>query len=309
VFRKSSVYGYQRQFSEGKYMSRISIIGSGRVGFNIGNGFDQLGHQVIFNDTDKKIVVGLTELGYRATVDLEFVVSQSEITFICVPTSSKCGGLSNVISLMKNLARVLKEKQDYHLIVIKSTVVPATTEQILIPLMLDSGRKLGDEIGICVNPDFGTEIADTWTKEPEFQRNFFSQDRIVIGQYDTRSGNALEQLYQPLLKPVFKVNLRTAEMIKCVANCLLATKISFWNEIFLICQNLAVDSQQVADIVTIDPRIGRYGAVHGKAFGGKCLPNDLKAFINCSQQHQSPVLLEAVDRINGYMANNYGVRE
>jgi UDPglucose 6-dehydrogenase len=131
----------------------------------------------------------------------------------------------------------------------------------------------------------------------------------VIGEYDGRSGDALERLYQPLGKPVFRVSLETAEMVKYASNCMLATKISYWNEIFLICRAINLDSSIVAEIVSLDPRIGRYGTVHGKAFGGKCLPKDLKAFISFAKRHHTPRLLMAVDRVNELMKERYGVRE
>ena len=98
-------------------------------------------------------------------------------------------------------------------------------------------------------------------------------------------------------------------MIKYAPNCTLATKISFWNEILLICQKLDIDSQQVADIAALDSRIGKYGSVHGEAFGGKCLPKDLEAFVSFAQDYHNPPLLAAVKQINDYMAQNYGVRE
>ncbi|MGB7533657.1 MAG: hypothetical protein WA977_11880 [Halobacteriota archaeon] len=98
-------------------------------------------------------------------------------------------------------------------------------------------------------------------------------------------------------------------MIKYASNCMLATKISYWNEIFLICKELGIDSQEVANIVGLDPRIGKYGTVHGKAFGGKCLPKDLKAFISFAEKYHKTKLLKAVDDINEEMKEKYGVRE
>ena len=108
---------------------------------------------------------------------------------------------------------------------------------------------------------------------------------------------------------MFRVGLKTAEMVKYASNCMLATKISYWNEIFLICQKVGIDSQKVADIVGLDPRIRMYGTVHGKAFGGKCLSNDLKSFIEFAEKHQEVRLLKAIDDINEDMIGEYGVRE
>lgn len=126
---------------------------------------------------------------------------------------------------------------------------------------------------------------------------------------DKKSGDVLEEIYKPLNKPIFRTNLKTAETIKYASNCMLATKISYWNEIFLICKELGIDSQEVANIVGLDPRIGKYGTVHGKAFGGKCLPKDLKAFIAFAEEYHELKLLKGADDINEEMRKKYGLRE
>lgn len=291
-------------------MNRISIIGSGSVGKVVGMGFEQLGNPVIFHDIDERQVEHLKKGGHKATSDLKHATINSNVSFVCVPTPSHGSiDLSQVISAVEGLADAVRDKPDYHLVVIKSTVLPTTTERIIIPLLAESGKKLGEEIGVCFNPEFLTEIASTWTDDEQYNRGFLTEDRIVIGEYDRKSGDILEQLYKPVGKPIFRTDLKTAEMIKYAANCMLATKISFWNEVFLICQKLGVDSQQVASIVALDPRIGKYGTVHGKAFGGKCLPKDLEAFISFAKDYHNPALSAAVKQINDYMAKTYGVRE
>jgi len=273
-------------------------------------GFEQLGNYVIFYDIDERKVEDLEKAGHKATSDLEYAINNSFVSFVCVPTPFRgCIDLSQVTSAVRGITHALKGKLDYHLVAIKSTVLPTITERIVIPLLAESGKKLGEEIGVCVNPEFLTEIASTWTDDKHYHKGFFTEDRIVIGEYDKKSGDILEQFYKPVGRPIFRTDLKTAEMIKCAANCMLATKISFWNEVFLICQKLGIDSQQVANIATLDPRIGKYGAVHSKAFGGKCLPKDLEAFISFVKGYHNPVLLTAVKQINDYMAKNYGVRE
>jgi UDPglucose 6-dehydrogenase len=291
-------------------MNNISIIGAGVIGLAVGKGFKQLGNHVIFYDVDKSLVQQLEKAGYSATADLKYAVVNSTISFICVPTPTQDSmDISQVKSAIKDLSRLLKDKSSYHLVVMKSTILPTYTERIIIPLLAKSGKKLGEEIGVCVNPEFLTEIASTWTDDKQYCRDFFTEDRIVIGEYDRKSGDILEQLYKPIGRPVFRTDLETAAMIKYASNCMLATKISFWNEIFLICQELKVDSRKVAKLVALDPRIGRYGTVHGKAFGGKCLPKDLAAFAAFTAEYHKPVLLTAVKQINEYMATHYGIRE
>jgi UDPglucose 6-dehydrogenase len=286
-------------------MATVGIVGSGFVGTAVGSGFARLGYRVIFYDVVDKGLPNFTR-------DLGYLVENSDVSFICVPTPTKRGGidLSYLREAVKGVGRSLASRAGYHVVAVKSTVLPGTTRSVVIPLLEKySGKVVGEGFGVCANPEFITEIEHTWTGDERYRRDFFTEDRVVIGEYDGRSGDALERLYQPLGKPVFRVSLETAEMVKYASNCMLATKISYWNEIFLICRAINLDSSKVAEIVSLDPRIGRYGTVHGKAFGGKCLPKDLKAFISFAKRHHTPRLLMAVDRVNELMKERYGVRE
>ena len=294
-------------------MAKIGILGSGTVGAAVGIGFEKLGNKVIFYDIDGKRVHELREIGLSADVDLGNVVRESDVSFVCVPTPTEGGkiDLSPVKSVIENLALHLREKSDYHVVVIKSTVVPTTTEKIIVPILeKNSGKKVGGDIGVCVNPEFLTEIHRSWTDENAFARDFFSEERIVIGEFDKRSGDTVQALYETLRVPVFRTDLKTAEMIKYASNCALASRISYWNEIYFICQKLGIDSNFVAQVVGMDKRIGKYGTIHGKAFGGKCLPKDLEAFIGFSEGlGHEPRLLKAVRDINERIKKEKGVRE
>jgi len=283
---------------------KISIIGSGWVGTAIGRGFAEMGYEVIFHDVVDKALPNFTK-------DINYAIENSDVSFICVPTPTTRTGidLSYIKEATKNVGKALANKEGYYLVVIKSTVVPTTTEKAVIPMLEKySGKKAG-EFGVCMNPEFLTEIETSWTDEKGYKKDFFTEDRIVIGECDKKSGDVLEELYEPQNKPIFRTDLKTAEMIKYASNCILATKISYWNEIFLICKELGIDSQVIADIVGLDPRIGKYGTVHGKAFGGKCLPKDLKAFISFADKYHKAKLLKVVDEINEEMKKKHGVRE
>ena len=286
-------------------MTRISIIGSGFVGERVGRGLISLGHDVTYYDIVDKNLPNFTK-------DINYAIENSDVSFICVPTPTSKNreiDLSYIKEAAKNIGNALASRQDYHVVVIKSTVVPTTTENVVTPILEKySGKKAG-EFGVCMNPEFLTEIESSWTENKDYKKDFFTEDRIVIGEYDKRSGDVLEGIYKPLNKPIFRTDLKTAEMIKYASNCVLATKISYWNEVFLICKKLSIDSRRIADIVGLDPRIGKYGTVHGKAFGGKCLPKDLKAFISFAKEYKEARLLEAVDDINEEMKKKYGVRE
>lgn len=293
-------------------MTKISIIGSGVVGTIIGRGFKSLGNELIFYDVSENRVEELRGLGLDATSNMTQAVKRSDISFICVPTPTVRGkiDLSQVWSAARELGKGLRDKRGYHLVVVKSTVVPTTTERVVIPILEgSSGKRAGRDIGVCVNPEFLTEIQKSWTEEKEFKKDFFSEDRIVIGEFDKRSGGHLQRLYRPLKIPIFRTDLKTAEMIKYAANCCLLSRISYWNEIFLICNKMGIDAQRVAEIVAMDKRIGRYGSVLGKAAGGKCLEKDTAAFISSIRGIHKPRLLQAVLDINLYMAKKYGRRE
>jgi len=294
-------------------MAKISILGSGVVGTIVGKGFKELGNEVIFYDVDEKRVQELRNSGFDATTDLSHVVRESDISFVCVPTPTKDRkiDLTHIKSVTENLARCLKEKHDYHVVVVKSTVLPTTTEEVVIPLLEEhSGKKVGPDIGACVNPEFLTEIHRSWTDNESYARDFSSEERVVIGEFDKRSGDVLQALYEPLKVPIIRTDLKTAEMIKYACNCALASRISYWNEIYYICQRLGIDSNLVAQVAGMDKRIGKYGTIHGKAFGGKCLPKDLDAFINFAEGvGYDPKLLKAVAEINERIKAERGVRE
>ena len=294
-------------------MTEICILGSGVVGTCVGRGLLQLNHQVKFHDISEERVHELRRDGLTATSSLENAIKDSEVSIVCVPTPTVGRGidLSSLESLVRGLASSLREKAGYHLVVVKSTVVPTTTERIVIPVLeRDSRRKVGDQIGVCVNPEFMTEIHGSWTTDRSFARGFFDEPVIVVGESDKTAGEKLAKLYEPLGRPIIRTNIVTGEMIKYAFNCALATKISYWNEIYYICKLLGIDSETVARTASMDPRIGTYGTIHGKAFGGKCLPKDLRAFVRfVTDLGYDPKLLKAVEEINERIGADRGVRE
>lgn len=286
---------------------KISIIGSGFVGEKVGRGFSTLGQDVIFHDINNEVLSKLDK-EFETSSDLEYTIKNTSISFICVPTPYNNGFDSKYIeSALRDVSKVLKHKDDYHLVVIKSTVPPTMTRQVFLPI-LNENTEVGERVGLCMNPEFMTQHAESWTDDQKFSRNFNNEDRIVIGEFDKKSGDTLQKLYEPLKLPIFRTDLDTSEMIKYASNCMLATKISFWNQIFLICNKLGIDSDMVAEISSLDPRIGTYGIVHGKAFGGACLEKDLKSFIEFADEFADESLLQAVNKINEEMKKNFGIR-
>jgi UDPglucose 6-dehydrogenase len=294
-------------------MTRISILGSGVVGTVVGLGLIKLGNEVVFCDVERKRIEMLRDMGLTATSTLKDAITASKVSFICVPTPVTSEGmdLSFVENVVRDLAQSLKGKRGYYLVVVKSTVVPKTTENAVIPLLEEiSGKRVGGQVGVCVNPEFLTESQSTWTESEEFSRGFFNEDRVVIGESDAKAGDFLETIYRGLNTPIIRTDLRTAEFIKFACNCALANRISYWNEMFYICQSLRIDSKVVAQTAAMDKRIGKYGTVHGKAFGGKCLPKDLRAIIKFSENlGYEPKLLKAAEEVNERIRADRGVRE
>lgn len=297
-------------------MVSISVIGSGYVGTNTGKRLKELGNTVIFYDIDENRIDQLKQEGYNATTDLDQAVKNSDISFVAVPTPTNGEiNLDYLKNAVTSLAKSLKDKTQYHIVVIKSTVVPTTTELVVKPIIEKvSGKKCGIDFGLCVNPEFIIEF-NTTTLDPElkkwYEENLPSspqEDKIVIGEFDKKSGDILENIFKPLNVPIFRTDPKTAEMIKYASNCCLSSKLSYWNEIYMICEKYGIDGKFVAKVASNDKRIGKYGIVCGHAFGGKCLPKDLQAFISHVEKsiEFTPKLLRAVRSVNEDIAKEKG---
>ncbi|TRZ80612.1 UDP-glucose/GDP-mannose dehydrogenase family protein [bacterium] len=273
---------------------KVSIIGAGVVGQATGMGLAHHGNAVLFNDIDKNKVASLKNKGYRVTDQILEVVHDSDIIFICVPTpnNDNCIDLTSVNSSIEILAQGLKKTKKYVVLVFRSTVLPQTTRTILIPaLEKRSGLKAGKDFGVCMNPEF--------LREHSSLNDFLNPSRVVIGEFDKKSGDVLENLYSTFNCSIIRTDLDTAEMIKYAANLYLASKISFFNELFMICSELGLDPQKVSETVSLDPRIGKYGICGGTPFGGKCFPKDLSAFLTFAKSRGlSHRILEAVKDVN-----------
>jgi UDPglucose 6-dehydrogenase len=235
----------------------------------------------------------------RCVTQTEKAVIGSDITFVSVGTPSlRSGGidLKFVRAAAKDIGRALREKSGYHLVVITSTVTPGTTESIVQPIVEEhSGKRLGEHLGFCMNPEF--------LREGNAIHDVFHPHLVVIGECDRRSGDQLERFYQTFFDekiPLMRVNPKTAELIKYANNAFLATKISFVNTIANICGKLPdVDVVTVAKAIGSDPRIGPHFLKAGVGFGGSCLPKDLRALINFARKHcYGAALLKAVSEVN-----------
>lgn len=268
---------------------RISVIGCGRVGLVVAAGFAKLGNKVTAVDISEEIVRKVNcKVSPIYEEDLDDIlhkfhfqavstyqsIADSEIIFICVNTPSQEDGsisLRYLTEATKEVASVLKDKGDYYVIAVKSTVTPGTTEKVVLPILESYGRKAGKDFGLCMVPEF--------LREGKAVYDFFHPSRIVVGEYDKRSGDGLAPLYQSFTVPIMRTSLSTAEMIKYASNAYLATRISFINEIGNICKILGVDVYEVAKGMGYDERIGNKFLNAGIGFGGSCFPKDVSALI------------------------------
>jgi UDPglucose 6-dehydrogenase len=293
---------------------KISVIGSGYVGSVTAACFAEVGHEVVCVDIDKKKMEqinagippiyeeGLGELlrkyaGKRliATNDYESAIRETDVSFICVGTPSAEDGsidLSIVRAATASIGAALAKKERYHVVVVKSTVVPETTEKFVLPVLEEtSGKIAGKDFGVAMNPEF--------LREGKAVYDFMHPDKIVIGAIDQKSGDLVSELYRTFECKVTRSNPSTAEMIKYANNSLLATKISFANEIGNICKKLGVDTYEVMEAVGKDSRISPKFLNSGAGFGGSCFPKDVKALIGKAKAiGYSPMLLEAVIGVN-----------
>ncbi len=294
---------------------KVSVIGTGYVGLTAACLAD-FGHNVVLigRSKDKIDVInqgaspiyepGLDEVLKRnisagrlhATTDYK-EIDDSDVVFICVGTPSNDDGsidLSQVEECSIQIAERLKNSSKYKIIVVKSTVVPKTTKNFVIPVLeKHSGKKAGKDFGVGMNPEFlreGTGVYD-----------FVNPDKIVIGGLDEKSTATLSTLYENFDKKFHRVttDLTTAEMIKYAQNSALAARISFINEIANICEKYSVDVKEVAHAIGLDTRIGQRFLSAGIGFGGSCFPKDVNALISAAKAVGiNPVFLQTIMEIN-----------
>ncbi len=218
----------------------------------------------------------------RATTDATEAVATSELSFVCVGTPSADGGvldLQFVRRVCEQIGAALRQARQAHTVVLRSTMLPGSTEQVAIPVLEQaSGRRAGSDFGVCYNPEF--------LREGSAVHDFYEPPRVVIGELDAASGVPLARAYAQVVAPALRTDLRTAEMVKYADNAFHALKVAFANEIGNLCKALGVDSHEVMDIFVLDTRLNLAPAYlkPGFAFGGSCLPKDLRALIQRARE-------------------------
>ena len=299
---------------------KISVIGAGYVGLVSAVCFADRGYEVMLSTEDSERVKlinkgiapfhekDLAEIlkkamnngKLKATLGRENAVQNSDVTFVAVGTPSRTNGSIDLRFIRDSSAKIgkaIKEKTDPHLVAVRSTVVPGTTQSVVkSSIEKSSGKVAGRDFGLVMQPEFlrqGSAIYDT-----------MNPDRIIIGEYDRKSGETLENFYRDFYKqklpPVLRMNLASAEMIKYASNAFLATKISYINEIAKLCERVpGVDVAKVAEGMGLDQRIGKRFLHAGAGFGGSCFPKDIRAIIAFAEAHHcKPRILKSVLRVN-----------
>jgi GDP-mannose 6-dehydrogenase len=289
---------------------RISIFGLGYVGTVSAGCLADDGHEVVGVDplptkvdlinrgqspiieTDiGEIIAATVKAGrLRATSDPGQGIRDTELSFVCVGTPSQPNGnldLRYIRRICEQIGEALKSKSARHTVVIRSTILPGTMHKMVIPTLEEfSGKKAGVDFGVCNNPEF--------LREGSAVKDFRQPPKTVIGESDQASGNILAALYKKLDAPLIRTNLETAEMVKYVDNSWHALKIGFANEIGTLGKALGVDAHEVMKIFCQDRKLNISTAYlsPGFAFGGSCLPKDLRALSYQAKMHdlQLPIL-------------------
>ena len=245
---------------------------------------------IIERDIDEIITEAVKTGRLRATDDTVQAIRDTELSFVCVGTPSQINGnldLTHVRHVCEQLGQALKDKAARHTVVIRSTILPGTMRCMVIPVLEENSRKkAGTDFAVCNNPEF--------LREGSAVMDFDFPSKTVIGELDRASGDLVTALYEELNAPLIRTDLETAEMIKYIDNSWHALKIGFANEIGNLCQSFSIDAHKAMDIFCQDKKLNISPAYlkPGFAFGGSCLPKDLRALAYSAKLHdlELPIL-------------------
>ena len=254
------------------------------------------GKPTIYEDGLFEIIErNVKEKRLSATINIAEAIEKTDISFICVgtPDIGHRIDLSYIKQAAIEIGKALAKITHYHVVVVKSTVVPGTTEDVVLPLLEKfSGKKAGTDFGLCMNPEFlreGVAVEDA-----------INPDSVVIGSIDQKSKEKVAAIYHWIdPKKLFFCGIKAAEAIKYAKNSFLATKITFANEWANFCETIGVDVKEVMDAIGMDKRIGPLFLQSGPGYGGSCFPKDLNAIIHAGAMADSRFrILEKVVAIN-----------
>lgn len=299
---------------------KITVVGTGYVGLVTGACFSEMGNTVTCVDVDKEklgnlkegvlpiyepgldsIVLDNYKNGFlRFTDSLEEAMEDSSIVFIAVGTPPKEDGSADLQHVLTVASEIGAYLQEYTVVVNKSTVPVGTAARVTEAINIVVAKR-------CVDVDFDVVSNPEFLKEGDAVNDFMKPDRIILGIESKKAESYMRELYSPFNRNHDKVQVmgvKDAEMTKYAANSMLATKISFMNEIACICERLGVDVENVRKGIGSDTRIGYSFIYPGCGYGGSCFPKDVKALIRTSREHDfEPTLLDAVESRNASQKN------
>ena len=283
-------------------MKNIAIIGSGVVGGATGRGFLLKGHSVVFHDVDDDVLHSLRQQGFEATHIDNLDASQSDVFFFAVSTPTEKGriNLMHLKSAVRSLGKKLRNREGYCMIVIRSTVPPKTTEDLLIPILeKESRKKAGEGFGVAVNPEY--------LREKSADNDFNNPWAVTVGSLDRRSRLFMEDMFSDYGRDINHLSIREAEMQKYVHNLYNALKIAFFNEMRVVCERVDIAPESIFN-VTAESAEGfwnkGYGMKDKGPFAGTCLPKDTQAFLSWSKK-----LKVRMDVLNGVIDANERYKE
>jgi len=300
-------------------MEKICVIGTGYVGLVNGTCFADLGNNVVTVDINEQKIEdlkaghmpiyepGLEDLVKRNvragrlqfTTSYEEGLKDAKFVFICVGTPQGVDGEAD-LKYVRSAAETIAKKMDHQLIVINKSTVPVGTGDWVTDIIKRNQPK---------PIDFSVVSCPEFLREGSAVLDFMNTDRTVLGSVDRSASEAVAQLYLPLRAPIVMTDLRTAEMIKYASNAFLATRISFINEISIICEKLGADVIEVAQGMGFDKRIGHHFLQPGVGYGGSCFPKDVSALAYMAQTHgMHPQLLQAVMEINAFQRKHVALK-
>ncbi|WP_455222930.1 nucleotide sugar dehydrogenase [Kaarinaea lacus] len=274
---------------------RISVFGLGYVGAISAACLSKDGHTVVgVDNTPRKVELinsgmcpvieaeadeiiknSVEEGRLSATMDVAHAIGTTDVSLVCVGTPSNDNGsldLGYVRRVSEEIGFALSNKSSYHVVVMRSTMLPGSMRDVVIPTLEEfSGKKAGVDFGVCINPEFLRESTAVY--------DYYHPPKTVIGEIDSRAGDVLVEMYAHLDAPLIRASIDTAEMVKYTDNVWHAVKVVFGNEIGNVCKRLNIDSHQVMDIFCQDTKLNLspYYLKPGFAFGGSCLPKDVRA--------------------------------
>jgi UDPglucose 6-dehydrogenase len=263
-------------------MKNIAVVGSGVVGGATGKGLISKGHEITFYDIKREVLDSLNNQGHNAKHVDSLDANNHDAFFLLVPTPTEDGeiNLQHLESAVRTLAKKLKNRESYFVVVVRSTVLPGTTEDLVIPILeKESGKKAGSDFGVAMNPEY--------LREKNAEDDFKNPWIITVGSLDQRSTRFMAELYQGFDCPIHHLSLREAETQKYVHNLFNAVKIAFFNEMRVVCNLIDISPDRIFEI-TADSAEGswnkKYGIRNFGPFDGMCLPKDTKAFSSWSKK-------------------------